>query len=299
MNGLESAENLIRHDLLLDRGPVRVYEAGNRDGKKVFMLHGAMYDESRLIWDQLFPYLAEDYHVFAMDIPGHGSSNPWSIHLSHDVLIDIIHEVFGQLQLKEVNMIGLSMGGGLCIEFAAGYPEAVKSLVLFEPGGLGKKLDYHFLTYLYTRSGYLKSYLSRKYHDYSDEKLMKVLDSLFTEGSLPEDKDRLLKILKDEIKGKFIYKNKDLDDWQLDAIGPFSLKWNLLDKIEGIRCPSLWLRGKNSTLVKESEMKEAVSLINKNVRHEFIQLDGGGHMLPLEQPHKVNTVVSEFLSGVK
>ena len=73
--------------------------------------------------------------------------------------------------------------------------------------------------------------------------IRKILDSIFVGGSKPTDPDRLVSILKDEIKGKHDNRENDMDDWQLNGIGPFRLKWNILDRIPLIKCPTLWLRG--------------------------------------------------------
>ncbi|MDD4312058.1 MAG: alpha/beta hydrolase, partial [Eubacteriales bacterium] len=136
--GVEGTANVQRRVLRVYGGPVCLYEAGETNQNCILMLHGAMYDESRFIWDALFPALSERYHVFAIDTPRHGGSRPWEGALVRARLMEILSCTVSQLKLERFSIVGLSMGGGLAIEYAALHPEQVKAMVLFEPGGLGE-----------------------------------------------------------------------------------------------------------------------------------------------------------------
>jgi len=297
-DGIEGVAGLKRHMLTVCGGPVNVYEAGDAEKPAVVLLHGAMYDESRFIWDQLFPYLAADFHVFAVDTPRHGKSRPWEGTLNQAKLLEILDGAFDALQLHRFSLVGLSMGGALAIGYAAQHPERVRSMVLFEPGGLGEKLDAQFFTWLYIKTPGMLRILSRNYSKKNRNAVRKLLDTIYVGGSKPTDPDRLVSILMDEIKGKFENGENDMDDWQLcGVIGPFRLHWNLLDQIPRILCPTLWLRGAESTLVKQSEMERAVQLASKSGQTaELMVVPHAGHILPLEQPEIVNPMVNAFLA---
>jgi len=74
------------------------------------------------------------------------------------------------------------------------------------------------------------------------------------------------------------------------------LRWNLLDRIPLIQCPTLWLRGAESTLVKQHEMERAVQLAKQGNTDASLKLiKNAGHMLPLEQPTQANAAVKDFL----
>ena len=296
-DGIEGVPGLQTHLLTVCGGPICVYEAGDPESPAVVLLHGAMYDESRFIWDQLFPYLAVSHHVFAVDTPRHGKSRPWEGVLSQAKLLEILDGVFDALQLRRFQLVGLSMGGALAIGYAAQHPDRVQSMVLFEPGGLGEKLDAQFVTWLYIKTPGMLRMLSKNYVKKDRAAVRKLLDTIYVGGSKPTDPDRLVSILMDEIKGKFDCHENDMDDWQLDGvIGPFRLYWNLLDQIPRISCPTLWLRGAQSKLVKQSEMERAVSLAGESGHPAGLTVvPHAGHILPLEQPEVVNPMVSEFL----
>lgn len=294
--GIEHTPGLKHHVFNICDGPMSVYEAGDRNRPAVVMLHGAMYDEARFIWDQMFPFLSKYYHVFALDTPRHGKSKPWKGNMDHARLTDILHQTFCRLELTCFSLVGLSMGGGLSIEYASLYPDRVRSMILFEPGGLGDKVDWQFITWLYIKTPGMLRMLSRKYSKMDNSGMKKILESLYVGGSKPIDPDRLVSILLDEAKSKYQYGEQDMDDWQLNSIGPFSLKWNLLDKIPLLQCPTLWLRGADSTLVKQYEMERAVKLAtDSGTEAELKLIQNAGHLLPLERPEQTNAIVKEFL----
>ena len=293
VEGVAGVEKLL---ISLSGGNICVYEAGDREAKQIVLLHGAMYDESRFIWDQLFPALAERYHVYAVDTPRHGGSRPWSGFLDRARLMEILFETFVKLGLSRFSIVGLSMGGGLAIEYASLHPEQVEAMALFEPGGLGERVDLQWFTYLYLKTPGMLRLLSRLYVKYNDKKIEVLLRSIYTKGTAPTAPARLSEILKDEIRGKFQFGEQDMDDWQVSGIGLPKLKWNLLSQTEAIRCPTLWLRGAQSTLVKQREMERAVRLASMQGKPaKLTVIPQAGHILPLEQPEQANRAVLEFL----
>lgn len=276
-------------------GPVSLYAAGRPDRSAVILLHGAMYDEARFVWDQLFPVLAEEFRVIAVDTPRHGGSRPWAGELGRDRLLAILIELLDELALDRCSLVGLSMGGGLAIALAASQPDRIRSAVLFEPGGLGERLDRQLLAWLYLRTPGVGRLLSRRYAKASDAELRKLLASLYVGGSTPTDADRLIGILRDEIRGKTRFRERDLDDWQRESIGPFRTR-TVLDLVPEIACPTLWLRGAGGELVKQSEMERAVGLCREAGRDASLTVvPGAGHLLPLERPDEANAAVLEFL----
>lgn len=298
--GVENTPRLKHHELEVCGGPVSVYEAGGVDRPEVVLLHGAMYDEARFIWDQMFPFLSRDYHVFAVDLPRHGKSRPWQGKLERARLMEILYGTFRQLGLERFSLVGLSMGGGLSIEYAVRYPQEIRSMVLFEPGGLGEKVDHHLFVWLYLKTPGMLGILSKVYARQNRNQLEKTLRSIFVGGSKPTDPERLVSILDDEVKGKLRYKENDLDDWQVSGIGPLRLRWNLLEQIPRIQCPTLWLRGAESQLVKQHEMERAVNLAREGgAEAELVVIPKAGHILPLERPAAANEAVKAFLDRTR
>ena len=296
--GVEGTFGVQKHLLAVSGGTICAYEAGKWDRPAIVLLHGAMYDESRFSWDALFPALSGSYHVFAIDTPRHGGSRPWSGYLDRARLMEIFAETFTWLGLARFSIAGLSMGGGLALEYAALHPEQVAAMALFEPGGIGERVDYQWLTWCYLKIPGMLRMLSRNYRKLSDAKLEKILRSIYTKGTAPNDPARLTAILRDEVQGKFSFGEQDMDDWQISGIGLRRLKWNLLEQVSAVRCPTLWLRGACSTLVKQDEMERAVRLArSQGAKSTLTVIAQAGHMLLLEQPEQANAAVLAFFES--
>jgi pimeloyl-ACP methyl ester carboxylesterase len=295
--GVEDVPGLIHHRFEVAGGPISVYEAGDATKPKVVMFHGAMFDEARFTWDQLFPYLASDYHLFAFDTPRHGKSRPWTGLLTQDRLIEILRAAITHLGLERFSIVALSMGGGLAIGYAASFPDSVVSMALFEPGGLGDKTDFQLIAWLYFKTPWFSRFLIRMARKKKNHQaILKMLRWVTAKGTQFTDPNRLVGIIRDEAQGKYDHGEKDADDWQTTALGPFKLKWSLLDRIPLIQCPTLWLRGIESRFVKQHEMERAVTLARLGGFEATLRVfENAGHVLPLEQPTLANEAVKEFL----
>jgi pimeloyl-ACP methyl ester carboxylesterase len=106
-----------------------------QDGKgSLILIHGGL-DHARN-WDWVARHLREDFHVYALDLRGHGNSSwaagaPYSIAehvLDLSALLDIIDDF-------PVYLIGHSLGGIITLLYSGIYPGRVRKAVSIE--GLG------------------------------------------------------------------------------------------------------------------------------------------------------------------
>lgn len=103
-------------------------------GDPVVLVHGS--HRSRQLWQRNIPALAEHFTVFAVDLPGYGSSTPIG---ADDPLPDMpacMHAALHQLGYDSAHWVGESRGGGIVIQLGVRYPDAVRNAVLISPVGL-------------------------------------------------------------------------------------------------------------------------------------------------------------------
>lgn len=107
---------------------------GNEQAPILLCLHGWL--DNAASFQPLVPYLS-NYHVIAIDWPGHGLSDhrgPDAHYHFLDWVYDLIN-LFRSQQWQDIDIVGHSMGGMVATAFAAAFPEHVKSLTLIDSIG--------------------------------------------------------------------------------------------------------------------------------------------------------------------
>lgn len=121
-------------DVQMPAGPVATSYVCSGEGTPVLLLHG--FDSSLFEFRRLVPLLAEHAQVWAMDLLGFGfgdrlAAQPIDPAAIKQHLLAFCQQVIGQ----PVVLVGASMGGGVAIDFAVSYPEAVRQLGLIDAVG--------------------------------------------------------------------------------------------------------------------------------------------------------------------
>lgn len=116
------------------RGTITALQSGNPDGEKILCLHGWLDNAASFV--PLMPLL-ENFHVVALDMPGHGGSQHRLPGYDY-VFVDWIHDVLDamdSLGWQKAHLLGHSMGGAIATIVAASAPERVNKLLLIEALG--------------------------------------------------------------------------------------------------------------------------------------------------------------------
>jgi pimeloyl-ACP methyl ester carboxylesterase len=124
----------ISHFFYSDRLKLQFWDYGQDAKPSLVLVHGAL-DHARN-WDWVARSLREHYHVYALDLRGHGNSAwapgaPYSV-AEHVLDLSALLDVIGDFPLR---LIGHSLGGGIVLHYAGVYPERVHKAVSIE--GLG------------------------------------------------------------------------------------------------------------------------------------------------------------------
>ncbi len=101
-------------------------------GQPLALLHGFSLDTR--MWDDQFETFARHHQVVRYDLRGFGqSATPTSEPYTHP---DDLKALLQILKIDSAHIVGLSLGGGVAIDFALIYPEAARSLIAID-GTLG------------------------------------------------------------------------------------------------------------------------------------------------------------------
>jgi 3-oxoadipate enol-lactonase len=98
------------------------------EGRCLTLVHGNTMDTR--VWDQQFGYFAEHYRVLRYDLRGCGKSeeptSPYAFDRDLKSLLDY-------LSIEQTAVLGISVGGGIALNFTLNYPEKVYALVAVDP----------------------------------------------------------------------------------------------------------------------------------------------------------------------
>jgi pimeloyl-ACP methyl ester carboxylesterase len=118
-----------------------VLPEGPANGRAVLLFHGKNFFAG--YWEGTIRALSRaGFRVVAPDQLGFGKSSKPDLPYSFDLLAANTARLLDSLGLREVAVVGHSMGGMLAVRFARTYPERTLRLVLENPIGLE---DYRFL----------------------------------------------------------------------------------------------------------------------------------------------------------
>jgi pimeloyl-ACP methyl ester carboxylesterase len=125
-------------------GTIQVREwtaVGQRRGD-AFLIHGLFADADS--YTLVARRLAKSgLRVLAIDLPGHGGSNAFTISL--DQLVDTTATTLRALAVGPVRLVGHSLGAMIAAKLAAQGEVELERLLLLAPAGLGKEIDRSFI----------------------------------------------------------------------------------------------------------------------------------------------------------
>jgi pimeloyl-ACP methyl ester carboxylesterase len=89
-------------------------------------------------FQKLVPALESQYQVYVLDLPGHGQSTILPIEYTEELFRKSVTEFIKQLDLRDVTLVGESIGGALALTVSAELPDRVARVVALNPYDYGE-----------------------------------------------------------------------------------------------------------------------------------------------------------------
>jgi pimeloyl-ACP methyl ester carboxylesterase len=102
----------------------RLYYESAGSGTPLVLVHGFSLDCT--MWDDQVAAFTPHHRVIRYDLRGFGQSPASGVPYSH---VDDLEALLGYLGIARAAILGLSMGGGIAIDFALAYPDATRALI--------------------------------------------------------------------------------------------------------------------------------------------------------------------------
>lgn len=131
----------------------------------VVLVHG--YGGDKNSWLFVQEPLADGRTVYAIDLPGHGTSDKDVGDGSLDTLASSLVGFLEAAGITQAHLVGHSLGGAVILAAAAQVPERVRSVTLVAPAGFGTDVDASYLRGFAdaTSRRELKPYLGKLFAD--------------------------------------------------------------------------------------------------------------------------------------
>lgn len=266
-----------------DTGEVRLhYVEGPRSGPPMVLLHGASGDWQG--WNAVLPALTENWHVYSLDLRGHGDSgragDADGYHVSY--FVADVTRFLREVVKEKVLLVGHSWGGVVALLCASFARDVLRGLVLVDPALIVRRPNNESKPYI--------DYFSLVYQtlqtNNSLEGMIAALQDMGPDGLPPEIAEpwakRLLKVdanfLQIAIAGSEIVKNVDFE--------------NMIRKIS---CPIVLLQAdpaKGGVLVQPE-----IDLIQANTGDvRIFPFPDVGHLIQDERPVELVEITNRVFS---
>jgi pyruvate dehydrogenase E2 component (dihydrolipoamide acetyltransferase) len=238
--------------------------------KTAILLHGFGGDLNNWLFNH--PVLAEQHTVYAVDLPGHGSSSKTVGDGSLASMAAIIQQLFLELKITQADLVGHSMGGAIALQLAKTEPGLVNSLVLIAGAGLGPDIN----------TGYLRGFTESR----SRRELKPHVQQLFNDPCL---------VTRQVIEDLLKYKRIDGSQQSLQTILDSFIEGEtqaavLRDVLEQNGVPSLVIWGAEDRIIPADHAGGLPETVEVRV------LENCGHMVHMEDAAAVNRFVLDFWS---
>jgi len=260
----------------VERAGVRLAWNESGSGTPILLIMGHRY--SSAMWYPVFEALSNRYHLIWFDNQGTGQSGARKRTSVREMADDAL-AVLDAAGVDSAHVYGVSMGGGIALEFGIRYPERTRSLILGctmakTPEFAAKRSWLHWVIY-HLPTPILKALGSKKYNrGYGD--------------SAPEDRIQsdLARQAKDPFSRKGVWA-------QAVAISDYSVA---PEDVRAMTKPALVLHGTQDLAVPYEQGKRLSEML-PNAR--LVTFEDTGHNYFVAQGERANFRVEHFISTVE
>jgi pimeloyl-ACP methyl ester carboxylesterase len=244
-------------------------------GNPIVILHGLFGISDN--WVTIGKRLAKNFDVYIPDLRNHGQS-PHSGVFNFPALVEDLVEFTEENNLKEIILIGHSLGGIIAMQFALQNSSLVKKIIVVDIS-------------------------LRKYQNYDDHQQL-INAMLSVDFSYARKRSDVEKQLMNTIKSvklrqfllKNVYwRNKDTLDWRLNLAGlheNLPLIYESTTDEKQFTGPALFIRGGLSDYILDEDLDE---ICKKFPRAELSTVPNATHWVHADAPEEFLEIVSRFL----
>ncbi len=139
-------------------GPYRVHYYEGGEGPPLVFVHGLGAES--LNWVHAMLDMRHQYHVYAIDLLGHGDTVKPDIAYSIEQQSEMLHQFLATQNIKSADVVGVSMGGWVALKLAIEHPDVVNRLVVADAAGLKFQTNLTVKNFLPTNADELNRFMA-------------------------------------------------------------------------------------------------------------------------------------------
>jgi pimeloyl-ACP methyl ester carboxylesterase/putative sterol carrier protein len=263
--------------------------AGDEDAPPLILIHGL--GASKASWLPVVPALAKTHRIYAIDLPGFGSSSKPRGKYTASWLAEHVFRFMDMVDLDSAFVAGNSLGGRVTMEMAMMEPERVRGIACLCPASaFSYRPGLPIVKLLRPEMGFVVARLPRTY-------------------------------IRDQLKQLFCDPSSIHEDWYDAAIDDFLGRWKTvrgrlaffaalrniyLDEPDGeegfwarltdVKVPSLFIYGRRDVLITHNFSKR----VRKHLPSAKVKVwNDCGHVPQLEHPERTVDEMTKFFSSVE
>src|SRR5574341_50514 len=252
----DNTVNPLPTDLMLSGKKVHLWTHGT--GTALLLLHSA-WGDAELSWGAVWNELSAHFTVLAPDLPGFGASEP----LDEPTLAanaGVLKELLDAQKIDRAIVVGNSFGAAIAIEFASSFPERTLRLVLVNGG------------YLPAFPGFIRKLISLPFVEKRFRAFVRNMN--YTDKAFAKafpNPARLPPMFFDRIRRN--------EEKQARVVYDTFMKQTKSQVRPSVPAAIIW--GTGDRLVTMTQLR----IIRKWIGdHDFVPIDGAGHLPQVEQP---------------
>jgi pimeloyl-ACP methyl ester carboxylesterase len=115
-------------------GPYRIHYYEGGEGPPLIFIHGLGAES--INWVPAMLTFRRQFHVYAIDLLGHGQSEKPDIAYSIAQQTEMVRQFLADRGAKPADVVGISMGGWVTLRLAIDHPDAVNRIIVADAAGL-------------------------------------------------------------------------------------------------------------------------------------------------------------------
>ena len=248
-------------------------ELGNRAKPPLVCLHTVLWGAET--FDQLISTLTADYHLFVLDLHGHGASG-YRTPLTIEDLVEDYAQLLKQLGLFKVIWIGYSLGSMIGMRLALQHPTLIERLVLIATSARSDT----------SPVGQQAVQLWELFRAGERATIIDAALQFFFAPATYQSQPQLIEAYRHKA-----LQLQDVEGMYQTALASFH-RTSVIERLSTLQAPTLIIAGRADMMATPAETTELATLIP---HAQSVIIEEASHLLLVEKPQAAAQVIGDFL----